>query len=111
MDKTFGEIAGPLQMRALEHLWKNGAQTVHQVVDALNAQPGARPLAYTTLLTVLRNLVHRKLCTVESAARAHQFTPAMSRDDYRAGVARWAIAVQFAGDAKAAAATFAAAAK
>lgn len=95
--------AGPLQVRVLNHLWQHGAATVNDVHAALNAQPNAPKLAYTTILTVMRNLARRKLCEVTTGQRRHVFAPTVSRDEYRLGVARWLIAEQFAGDAKAAA--------
>lgn len=100
--------AGPLQVRCLSLLWGGGPSTVNDVHAALNAQPGAPQLAYTTILTVMRNLVRRKLCEVAKGARRHVFVPTVTREEYRAGVARWLVAEQFAGDMKAAAAAVAA---
>jgi predicted transcriptional regulator len=101
-------VAGPLQIRALKHLWENGGATVHEVVDAMNAEPGKPKLAYTTILTVLRNLARRRIVTTTKTGRSHVFAPAVSRDEYRANVARWLVAEQFSGDAKAAASAVAA---
>ncbi len=101
-------VAGSLQIRALEHLWKDGPAVVHAVVDAINAE-GKPRLAYTTILTVLRNLVRRGMCTQSRGpGKSHTFTPALTRDEYRAKVARWFVDEQFAGDVKAAASVVAA---
>jgi BlaI family penicillinase repressor len=98
---SFPDVAGPLQMRVLEHLWKHGPATVHQVHDALNDAPSGKR-AYTTILTVLRNLARRKLVEQQVRAKSHLFAPLVTRDQYRVGAARWFVQVQFAGDVKAA---------
>ena len=79
---------GPLQMEALSHLWKDGAQTVADVHARLNdsrSAAGAPPLAYTTTLTVLRNLARRKLVeqTHVPGKRGHVFTPVIDKDQFR----------------------------
>lgn len=102
-------IAGPLQARVLEYLWRFPGSTVALVHEALNAEPGARKLAYTTILTVLRNSVRRNLVLVDGSQKTHRFTTAMSRQQYRAMVARWVIDIHFAGDQSAAINAFGAA--
>ena len=50
------ELIGPLQVRVMHHIWSHGPSTVHDVHDALMSDPLAKRLAYTTVLTVMRNL-------------------------------------------------------
>ncbi|HYE07694.1 MAG TPA: BlaI/MecI/CopY family transcriptional regulator [Planctomycetota bacterium] len=99
-------VAGPLQMRVLALIWASGATTVQVVHDALNRQPHAPQLAYTTILTVMRNLARRKLLTQARGPAgthgAHVFAPVLNRKQYRASVARWLVDEQFSGDAAAA---------
>lgn len=89
---------GPLQARVMNHIWDAGSQTVAQVHDALNAQPGAPRLAYTTILTVMRNLTRRGLLKAATEARAHVFTPVTTRDEHRAGAIRNIADMFFGGD-------------
>lgn len=112
MQPTFPDVAGPLQMRVLLLLWQHGALTVSDVHERLNAEPGATKLAYTTILTVCRNLGFRGLCKQERGPvgqRRHTFTATITRAEYEKRAARWFVRFQFAGDAKAAAAAVAAA--
>lgn len=77
------EIIGELQLRVMHVLWKDGANSVHHVHNALNAQPNARQLAYTTVLTVMRNLARRKIVVQTANGRAHLFTPTCSCDEFK----------------------------
>ncbi len=92
---------GPLQARVMNHLWHNGAQTVAQVHTALNldrAEAGEAALAYTTILTVMRNLARRGMVRTDATARAHVFAPTVDRDMHRAGALRDIAAQFFRGD-------------
>ena len=83
------EPMGALQTRCMLFLWAqpNGG-TVKEVHAALNAQPGTKQLAYTTILTVMRNLAKRSILkqerggTERAPARCHIFTPIVDRGAY-----------------------------
>jgi len=78
---------GPLQLRVMNHLWTVGSGTVQEVMNALNAAPGAKPLAYTTFLTVMRNLAKRKLLDQrKTATKRHQFVCALGEEEYKSAV-------------------------
>ncbi len=82
------DLLGPLQVQIMRHIWKIGPLTVRQIVNLRNAelaQQGLPPLAYTTYLTVLRNLAHRKFVTQQKGggARSHVFAPLLPQRDYR----------------------------
>lgn len=80
---------GPLQLRVMNHLWKVGSGTVQEVMTVLNAQEGARPLAYTTYLTVMRNLAKRKLLDQrKTASKRHQFVCAIGEEEYKSAVVK-----------------------
>ena len=80
---------GPLQLRVMNHLWKVNASTVQDVMNAVNAQPDAKPLAYTTFLTVMRNLAKRRLLDQrKTATKRHQFVVLVDEESYKAGVVR-----------------------
>ncbi len=77
------EIIGPLQLRIMNFVWNKGDCTVHDVHDALNGEPEAPQLAYTTVLTVMRNLVRRKILSQNPAGRSHVFSPIVSETEYK----------------------------
>jgi predicted transcriptional regulator len=80
---------GPLQLRVMNHLWKVNAATVQDVMNAVNGQADAKPLAYTTFLTVMRNLAKRRLLDQrKTATKRHQFVVLVDEESYKAGVVR-----------------------
>jgi predicted transcriptional regulator len=80
---------GPLQLRVMNHLWKVNAATVQDVMNAVNGQIDAKPLAYTTFLTVMRNLAKRRLLDQrKTATKRHQFVVLVDEESYKAGVVR-----------------------
>lgn len=77
------EIIGPLQLRVMHHIWKNGECTVHDVHGSLNGEEDAPKLAYTTILTVMRNLARRNILHQKPAGRSHMFSPVVSESEYK----------------------------
>ena len=95
------EAVGPLQIRVLHHLWNAGPSTVHEVHAVLNRsnqESGSRQLAYTTVLTVMRNLVRRKILSQVPIGRAHRFAPLVERGEYQLGMLRQMRHEIFGGD-------------
>jgi len=83
----------------MHYIWKHGASTVHAVHDALNNEPGAQKLAYTTILTVMRNLARRKILNQKASGRSHLFDPLVNEDTYKLGILRQVRRELFNGDA------------
>ena len=92
------EAIGPLQLRVMHYIWKHGPSTVHAVHDALNAEAGAQKLAYTTILTVMRNLARRKVLNQKASGRSHIFEPLIDEDAYKLGILRQMRKDLFAGN-------------
>jgi predicted transcriptional regulator len=92
------EAIGPLQLRVMHFLWQRGPSTVHVVAEAINLARAAKPLAYTTILTVMRNLVRRKFLNQQPAGRSHLFTPLVDERTYKLGLLRQVRHDLFAGD-------------
>ena len=92
------DAIGPLQLRVMHYIWKHGASTVHSVHDALNAEPGAPKLAYTTILTVMRNLAKRGILNQRPAGRSHIFEPLVDERTYKLSILRQVREDLFAGD-------------
>ena len=93
------EPLGFLQLRIMHHIWRNGPATVHDVHDALNAQPDSpKQLAYTTVLTVLRSLVKRAFLDQKPEGRAHRFAPLITAAAYELAMVRQMRVELFGGD-------------
>jgi len=59
----------------MEVLWERGPSTVAEVRAELPDD-----LAYTTVLTILRNLESKGYVTHEAEGRAHRYAPVIARD-------------------------------
>lgn len=73
-DMAFGER----ELDVMEVLWDRGSGTVAEVRDRLPAE-----LAYTTVLTILRNLEAKGLVRREDEGKAHRYFPAVERASAR----------------------------
>jgi predicted transcriptional regulator len=65
------------ELRIMDVLWKLGNATV---ADVLAASP-TPPLAYTTVLTMLRILEQKGFVRHKAEGRAHIYSPCVERDD------------------------------
>lgn len=75
---------GDLEAAVMDHLWSRGQPAaVRDVQDALAPE---RPLAYTTLMTVLDRLHRKGWLTRELDGRAYVYRPAGTREDYSSGL-------------------------
>ena len=83
LGNTKMDIIGPLQLRVMHHIWEEGASTVHDVHNALNNAPEAPKLAYTTILTVMRNLARRNILNQKPAGRSHIFSAEITENEYK----------------------------
>ena len=67
----------------MEVLWEHGPSTVAEVRDKLGDK-----LAYTTVLTILRNLDAKGYVGHEEEGRAHRYLPRVARDAARRSALR-----------------------
>jgi predicted transcriptional regulator len=82
MPKISGEL-GPLERSVMEFIWDDeGEVTVRDVLVGLKG----KALAYTTLMTVLDRLQHKKLLSRRRVGRAYVYRQAVSREEYLAGL-------------------------
>lgn len=65
------------ELKIMEILWDKRRATVAEVAAALPPPP----LAYTTVLTMLRILEQKKLVGHSTSGRAHVYLPRIERDD------------------------------
>ena len=70
---------GGLEAAVMEVLWRSGEPA--RVRDVLEALDTGKPLAYTTVMTVLDNLHRKGWLHRDPSGRAYRYTPALSRED------------------------------
>jgi predicted transcriptional regulator len=80
MPKTVRDVPPPLELLCLNSLWTLGEGTVGDVRRIVGQ---TRPLAYTTIMTVLERLVRKGKIGRRKAGRAFVYAPATSRDELR----------------------------
>jgi predicted transcriptional regulator len=73
-------VPPPLELLCLNALWSLGQGSVKDVRELVAP---SRPLAYTTVMTVLDRLARRGVVTRRKAGRAFVYDPAVSRDAMR----------------------------
>ena len=71
-------IFGDRELDVMGVLWAAGSATVAEVRDQLPVD-----LAYTTVLTILRNLEEKGFVSHESEGRAHRYFPRLAKKDAR----------------------------
>ena len=62
-------------------LWHLGEGTVHKVLEQL---PVSRPMAYTTVSTMIRILEKKGVVASRKVGKAHIYSPRVSKEDYEA---------------------------
>ncbi len=67
---TFGDR----ELDVMAVLWEIGSGTVNEVRDRLSAK-----LAYTTVLTILRNLEVKEFVSHQEEGRAHRYFPTIAQ--------------------------------
>ena len=80
MPKTPRDVPPPLELACLKVLWTHGEGNVRTVQQAL---ANSRPLAYTTIMTVLDRLVRKGKLTRRKVGRSFVYSPAATRDTLR----------------------------
>jgi len=85
MPRTARDTPPPLELLCLKALWTLGEGDVKSV-RVLVAE--SRPLAYTTIMTVLERLVRKGKLTRRKKGRAFVYSPEASRDTIRRAAIR-----------------------
>ena len=71
------------ELRIMKVLWKLGAGTVRQVLDALPSDDGEPP-AYTTIMTMMKQLAEKSALAVDRDRQPFVYSPAVRRDQVMA---------------------------
>ncbi|WP_300345794.1 BlaI/MecI/CopY family transcriptional regulator [Nesterenkonia sp.] len=77
---------GELEEQVMNLLWTQSRRSVREVMDALPQRP-----AYTTIATVMQNLVRKTLVDTEREGRLVFYRARLSREEYAAQVMRQAL--------------------
>ena len=81
---------GDLEAQIMDRLWEQGRpMLVREMVEELR---GDRPLAYTTVMTVMENLHRKGWLRREREGRAWRYEPTGSRSGYTAALMNDALA-------------------
>lgn len=81
---------GDLEARVMRAIWARGKPvTVRDVLGDLQAE---RPLAYTTVMTVMGNLRKKGWLRRQDEGRAYRYEPLVAAEEYGAALMRQALA-------------------
>ena len=87
------------ELRIIKVVWRLGAATVRQVRDAL-PEGKEGPPAYTTVMTVMKQLAEKGLLAVDRARQPYLYTPAVRREQVLADRMRQFLHTVFDGQAE-----------
>jgi predicted transcriptional regulator len=83
-------VLGDLEARVMRRIWaRREPVTVRDVLGDLQQE---RPIAYTTVMTVMDNLRKKGWLRRQQDGRAYRYEAAVSGEEYSAGVMRQALA-------------------
>ena len=85
MPRTPRDVPPPLELACLKALWQLQEGNVRSVQEVVAL---SRPLAYTTIMTVLDRLVRKGKLTRRKVGRAFIYSPEASRDSMRHAAVR-----------------------
>src|SRR5215471_17374113 len=80
MPKATRDVPPPLELLCLKALWTLQEGNVKQVREIVGA---TRPLAYTTIMTVLERLLRKGKLVRRKVGRSFVYSPQASRDEMR----------------------------
>ncbi len=73
------KLLGSLELEVMEFMWQAGKATVQQVTEVINR---ARPIAYTTVMTVMGHLVDKGLLARIMEGKKYRYRVAQSSDEF-----------------------------
>ena len=81
---------GDLEAQVMRRIWARGEPVT--VRDVLGELQRDRPIAYTTVMTVMDNLRKKGWLRRQAEGRAYHYAPLVSAEEYSAGLLRQALA-------------------
>jgi BlaI family penicillinase repressor len=97
MPKPKSDVLTEAEQRVMRVLWEKGEASVREVTDELEA---SYPVAYNTVLTILRILTDKDYVTPRQDGRAFIYKPAVSRAEARSRALRKVVSTFFEGSPK-----------
>jgi predicted transcriptional regulator len=91
LEKTLTEV----ELELMTILWELGGGTVNDVLAAL---PPTRPLAYTSVATILRILEQKGVLGSEKIGRGHRYQPLVAKERYEAFALEQMVGKVFGGE-------------
>ncbi len=73
------KLLGSLELEIMECMWQAKEATVQQVTATINRR---RPIAYTTVMTVMGHLVDKGLLSRDKEGKRYRYQVARSRDEF-----------------------------
>ena len=83
--KGVAQILGDLESEVMKQVWKQPGSAARQVQKELAEE---RPLAYTTIVTILDRLYQKGLLTRARDGKAFRYSPSISREEFNKAVTR-----------------------
>ena len=75
------KLLGELEAQVMSVLWEGGATTVRDVLAEVNRER-QRPIAYTTVMTVMARLADKGLLRRRLVGKTHHYEPAQTREQF-----------------------------
>lgn len=72
-------LLGSLELEVMEFMWQAGEATVRQVADSIGCR---RPIAYTTVMTVMGHLVAKRLLTRTLEGKRYRYQVAQDKSEF-----------------------------
>ncbi len=94
MPKPKSDVLTEAEQRVMRVLWEKGEASVREVTDELEA---SYPVAYNTVLTILRILTDKDYVVPRQDGRAFIYTPSVSKADARSRALRKMMSTFFEG--------------
>jgi predicted transcriptional regulator len=91
LEKPLTEV----ELELMTLLWERGGGTVNDVLAAL---PPERPLAYTSVSTILRILEQKGVLGTEKVGRGHRYVPLVAKAAYEAFALEQVVGKVFGGE-------------
>lgn len=85
-ENSLHKLLGELEVEVMEHMWQLGEATVRDVASLIQ---GTRPVAYTTVMTVMIHLADKGLLSRSPIdKKTHLYTVALTREEFLARSSR-----------------------
>lgn len=97
MPKPKSDVLTEAEQRVMRVLWEKGEASVREVTEALEK---TYPVAYNTVLTILRILTDKNYVIPRQDGRAFIYRPAVSRAEARSRALRKVVSTFFEGSPK-----------